>query len=162
MEVIGKQSIQYFPKDKHFLPTDTHTWWAHVIVFGTFWRALFSFYLRFEIRPFALLPIKYRWMTKCLFLRCTCRQSLKTPLYIGFAQCKWLSLLTTCIKVNINNRNVPSKFAKSFNFNETVEPCPLIIQLIKGRMSQLLFCPMLRFMYFSLTFLVRHEKLFIG
>ena len=55
-----------FPKNKHFLPPDTH---ACVCVSrdkkcsfsGKFWHA-FSWYFRFEIFLFALLPTIYRFI----------------------------------------------------------------------------------------------------
>ena len=50
-----------FPKNERFLPPDTHTYVCvsggkKTFVFRKIWRALYSCYLRFEIRPFAIVP----------------------------------------------------------------------------------------------------------
>ena len=45
-----------FSKNLYFLPPNTPKF-----VFPKIWRALPSCYLRFEIRPFALLPMKYKY-----------------------------------------------------------------------------------------------------
>ena len=54
-----KTNTPKFPKNKHFLPPDTHT---HVgtkySFFGKFGVLLFPYNTRFEIRTFALLPTK--------------------------------------------------------------------------------------------------------
>ena len=60
-----KTKLANFPKNEHFLPPDTR---AYVCVSGSkkcsffqkMCRALFSYYLRLEIRLFALLPTNYR------------------------------------------------------------------------------------------------------
>ena len=65
-ETTRKQSMSSFPKKITFLSL----WYAHVrvrirgykmFVFRKIWRALFSCYLRFEIRPFALSPTIYQF-----------------------------------------------------------------------------------------------------
>ena len=55
-----------FPKNKHFLPPDTHTsvcvsWDRKCSFSGKFWRA-FSCYFRFETLLFALLPTIYKFI----------------------------------------------------------------------------------------------------
>ena len=51
------------PKNVHFLPPDMQSRVSirdyKEFVFRKIWRALFSCYLRFEIRPFTLLPTIY-------------------------------------------------------------------------------------------------------
>ena len=64
MEVTRKQSTPNFPKNEHFLSPDTHTCVLEgkkCSFFWEIWRTLFSCYLRFEIRLFALMP------TNCKF-----------------------------------------------------------------------------------------------
>ena len=62
MEVTRKQSTPIISKNEHFLPPDTHTCVCvsegnkYSFFFRKIWCALFSGYLRFEIRLFALLP----------------------------------------------------------------------------------------------------------
>ena len=61
MEVIGKQSSPNFPENEHFLLPNTHTYVClsgakKISFFQKIWRALFSCYLHFEIRLFAVLP----------------------------------------------------------------------------------------------------------
>ena len=46
-----------FSKNEHFLPPDTYLW-VRKVVFPKIWPVLLSSYLRCEIRPFALLPMK--------------------------------------------------------------------------------------------------------
>ena len=55
-----KQSPPNFPKNKRFLPSDTHTYvclsgYKKCSFFGKFVRALFSLKTRFEIRTFPLI-----------------------------------------------------------------------------------------------------------
>ena len=48
-KVTRKQSTSNSPENEYFLPPDTHKYVSWKI-----WCALFSCYLRFEIRPFVL------------------------------------------------------------------------------------------------------------
>ena len=60
-----KKNMLNFWNNKHFLPLDTHTY-LHVsrgnffFIFWKIWPALFFWKTRFEIRPFVLLPAKYK------------------------------------------------------------------------------------------------------
>ena len=60
-KVTRIQSTLNFPKSKRFLPPDTHPYVSvgkKMFAFRKIWRALYSCYLRFEIRPFVILPTK--------------------------------------------------------------------------------------------------------
>ena len=48
------QSTPNIPKNEHFLAPEM----KEMFVFRKIWRPLLSCYLRFEIRPFPLLPTK--------------------------------------------------------------------------------------------------------
>ena len=59
--VSRKQSTPNFPKNDHFLPTDSTPTCAYQrvrFVFRKIWRGLFSWNTDFEIRPFTLLRTK--------------------------------------------------------------------------------------------------------
>ena len=56
MEVTRKQSTPNFPKNKHFLPFDTHYQGVRNVALSKIWRVFSSCYLSLEIRSFALLP----------------------------------------------------------------------------------------------------------
>ena len=71
--VSRKQSTSKFPKNEHFLLPDTHTYVCvpggkKCSFFRKIWRALFSWNICFQGRPFALLPTNYSNSTKLVEL----------------------------------------------------------------------------------------------
>ena len=57
-EVTRKQSTPNFPKKEHFLPPDTRAYeGVRNVCFSENLTCFVSFYLRFEVRPFTLLPM---------------------------------------------------------------------------------------------------------